>query len=273
MTTITPPPPVVSGAGLVRRMVGNEVRKGLLLTWRSPGDRYTPARFRHRLYWMIQFYVGGGRIITELAAQTLVGYLAFVVAYTGLVRMVGGLLEEMFTGTLMQSLLSPLRPWVLTSSRLIAILAEGVLAALVVALIFMPLLGIDIPFRWEVLIPPFSFCSSRGVRLVRRRPRPCHQRGRRDHPCALDRDGYDQRVFRAHHRFPGLAGDHGQGVADDVVRGRREQILFHGANLSDLWSNITLPLAIGHAVLMVLLGWTVFQLAIRRGLKLGRLGP
>jgi len=38
-------------------------------------------------FWVIQFFLGGGRIVDELVAQTLFGFWAYVVGYLALLRM------------------------------------------------------------------------------------------------------------------------------------------------------------------------------------------
>lgn len=274
MTTTATPPPKVGGAVLGLRMVGNEVRKGLQVSWRHRATIIPQLAFITLLYWSMQYFVGGGRIVQELAAQTIVGYLAFTVTYVALVRMAAGLLEEIFTGTFMQSLLSPLRPSVLTGGRLLGSLAEGVLSAVVVAVLFIPLLGLDVPFRWEAVVPAvLSLAEAAGFALF-------------IGGLALVVNGVGAIVhvlwgllmmingaFVPVDSFPVWLEVVAKFWPTTLSVDTTKQILFEGASLADVWSNATLPLAIGHAALMLLLGWAVFQAGVRRGLKIGRLGP
>lgn len=42
--------------------------------------------------------------------------------------------------------------------------------------------------------------------------------------------------------------------------------------LGEVWADGTLPWALGHAALLLIIGWTVYQAVIGRGLREGRLG-
>ncbi|WP_216207095.1 ABC transporter permease [Amycolatopsis aidingensis] len=269
-----PSPTKASRAGFVRRMIGNEIQKGLLITWRHRATVIPQLAFVTGLYWTIQFFVGGGTIVPQLAAQTLIGYLAFVVAYIALVRMAGGLLEEVFSGTFMQSLLSPLRPWVLTIGRLLGVLAEGVLSALVVAVLFVPLFSLKITFQLDVVFPAvLVLVEAAGFALF---------------------IGGLALVVNAigaitHVLWTMLVMINGSFIPADVFPIWLEivakiwpttlsveianHVLFEGAGLGELWADFSLQLAIGHAAVMLLLGWAVFQAAVHHGLKIGRLGP
>ncbi|MGH2603194.1 MAG: hypothetical protein ACRDJ9_27900 [Dehalococcoidia bacterium] len=50
------------------------------------------------------------------------------------------------------------------------------------------------------------------------------------------------------------------------------RIITDDASLSQVWSDGTLPWALVHAGVVLTLGWIVYQAAIRRGLREGRLG-
>lgn len=274
MTTAVAAP---SGSGLLGhglRMIGNEVQKGLQVTWAHRATLIPQLAFLTALYWVIQFFVGGGRILPELAAQTLVAYLAFVVAYVTLLRMAGGVLEEVFTGTFMQSLLSPLRPWMLSTGRLTAALVEGLLTAAVVAVLFLPPLSAHIAFRWEAIVPAvFTLVDAAGFAML-------------IGGLALMVNGIGAIIhvlwtlllivngsYIPVHVFPiwleVVAKLWPTTLGVDATR----QVLFGGASLADLWSDLTLPLMFGHAAGMLLLGWVVFHIGIRRGMTRGRLGP
>jgi ABC-2 type transport system permease protein len=102
-------------AGL--RILGNETGKGLRVMWVHKLPLGLQLAIMTANYWIIQFFIGGGRFVDRLLALTLAGDLAYVVSYIALLRMAAGVLEEMYTGTLEQSLLSPLRPWVASTGR------------------------------------------------------------------------------------------------------------------------------------------------------------
>lgn len=274
MSIMVAPRPGLSPLGHGLRMIGNETRKGLQITWANRASLIPQFGFLTVFYWVIQFFVGGGRVLPELAAQTFVGYLAFVVAYVTLLRMAAGVLEEMFTGTLMQSLLSPLRPWVLSTGRLVAALVEGVLTAAVLAVLFLPPLSAHLSFRWEAVVPiVFTLLDAAGFAMF-------------IGGLALIITGIGAVMhvlwsllimingsFMPVYLFPVwlevVAKLWPTTLGVDATR----QVLFGGASLVDLWSDLTLPLVVGHAALMLLLGMATFHIGIRRGMVRGRLGP
>lgn len=256
------------------RTIGNEIHKGLQLTWAHRASLIPQFGFLTVMYWIIQYFVGGGRILPALAAQTFVAYLAFVVAYVTLLRMAAGVLEEVFTGTFMQSLLSPLRPWVLSLGRLAGALVEGVLTAAVLAVIFLPPLAGYLTFRAQALVPiGLTFLDAAGFAMI-------------IGGLALMITGIGAVMhvlwslllmvngsFIPVYVFPVwlevVAKIWPTTLGVDATR----QILFGGASLGDLWANHTLPLVAGHAAAMLLLGIVMFNLGIRRGMARGRLGP
>jgi ABC-2 type transport system permease protein len=271
MATITTTP---SRARLQLRMLGNEILKGLQVTWHHRATLLPQAAFVTLVYWTMQYFIGGGRFVAELSSQTLLGYLAFAVTYVALVRTAGGLLEEMFTGTFMQSLLSPLRPTVLIIGRLLGVLVEGILSAVLVAVLFIPLLGLDIPFRWEVLIPAIlALMEAAGFALfIGGLALIVNSIGAIIHvlwSLLMMING----SFIPVDAFPLWLGVIAKLWPTTLAVDAAQRLLFDGASLASLWSDYTLQLAFGHAVLMVLLGWGVFRVAVRRGLKVGRLGP
>jgi ABC-2 type transport system permease protein len=264
----------MSAIGYQSRMLGNEILKGLQVTWHHRATLIPQAAFVTLVYWTMQYFIGGGRFVADLSSQTLVGYLAFAVTYVALVRTAGGLLEEMFTGTFMQSLLSPLRPTLLVTGRLLGVLVEGVLSAVLVAVLFIPLLGLDVPFRWEALILAVLVLAEAagfalfigGLALI------VNSIGAIIHvlwSLLMMVNG----SFIPVDAFPFWLGVIAKIWPTTLAVDAAQKLLFDGAGLAELWSDYTLQLAIGHAILMLVLGWVVFRTAVRRGLKVGRLGP
>lgn len=277
MTIGTAPPtarPRQETAGLKLRMIGNEISKGAKITWHHRAALIPQIAFVTLVYWTMQYFIGGGRFVAELSSQTLVGYLAFAVTYVALVRTAGGLLEEVFTGTFMQSLLSPLRPVLLVTGRLLGVLVEGILSAVLVAVIFIPLLRLDVPLRWEVLIPVLLMVAEAagfalfigGLALI------VNSIGAIIHvlwSLLMMING----SFIPVDAFPLWLGVIAKLWPTTLAVDAAQRLLFDGVGLAGLWADYTLQLAIGHAALMLLLGWAVFRTAVRRGLKIGRLGP
>lgn len=132
-TTATVRPTTFRGtrpaAGARARMVGNEIGKLLRLRWAYRGTVIPEVVSGLVLYLMGQYFVGGGKILDDLVAETAPGMFAFLVGYGTIMRMVAGVLEERNAGTLEQTHLSPLPAWQLASGRLIAALLESVVVA------------------------------------------------------------------------------------------------------------------------------------------------
>jgi ABC-2 type transport system permease protein len=228
-------------------------------------------------YWIVQFFVGGGRFVGDVLAMTMVAFLGFIISYIASLRMVAGVLEEMYTGTLEQSLLSPLRPWVASTGRLAAALAESLAVAAVVAavnLVIFTLQGVELPFRPAALVPlgitlvdvaGFVLLFG-GIALV------VNSIGAVIHVVQniiLMLNGAFVPVFV----FPGwleLASK--IFIPTTLGLDATRKILIGGEGLGQVWSDGTLPWAILHAAALLVLGWVVYQAAIRRGLREGRLG-
>jgi ABC-2 type transport system permease protein len=266
------------GAGQVARMLGNETGKALRVLWVYKGPLVFQLGYMTALYWLVQFFVGGGRVVGGLLAMTLAAFLAYVVSHIASLRMVAGLLEEVYTGTLEQSLLSPLRPWVASTGRLVAALAEGLVVAVVVAAanlaISVPALHLELPFRVSTLVPlavtlvdvaGFALLFG-GLALV------VNSIGAVIHVAQstiLMLNG----AFVPVVVFPGwLALAAKLLVPTTLGLDATRQILIDGASLGMVWSNGTLPWAVVHAAVLLTVGWTTYQAAIRRGLREGRLG-
>jgi ABC-2 type transport system permease protein len=262
-------------AGL--RMLGNETGKGLRVMWVHKLPLALQLAVMAANYWAIQFFIGGGRFVDRLLALTLAGYLAYVVSYIALLRMAAGVLEEMYTGTLEQSLLSPLRPWVASTGRLAAALAEGLLTAAAVALVYLAIfaaLQVHLPFRWAALVPlaatlvdlaGFALLIG-GLALV------VNSIGAVIHVIQgiiLFLNGALIPVVA----FPAwLQAAAKVAVPTTLGIDATRKLLLAGQPLGQVWSDGTLPWALAHATGMLLLGWTAYQAAIRRGLREGRLG-
>ncbi|WP_219419326.1 ABC transporter permease [Pseudonocardia nigra] len=274
MTTTAPVP----SSAIALRLLGNETAKGVRVMWAHKAPLTLGLAYMAMLYWVIQVFIGGGRLVGDVLAMTSVAFLGWVVLYIASLRMVAGVLEEMYTGTLEQSLLSPLRPWVASTGRLAAALVEGLLIAAVVAvlnlIILLAVQGVELAFRLSALIPlgitlldiaGFVLLFG-GIALV------VNSIGAIIHVVQnviMMLNGAFIPVFvfpdwlelAAKILIPTTLGL-------DATR----QILVTGAPFHQIWLNGTLLWAVVHAVALLILGWVVYQGAIRRGLREGRLG-
>ncbi|MGH3645658.1 MAG: ABC transporter permease [Micromonosporaceae bacterium] len=269
--------PAVVPAGAGVRMLGNEIDKGLRVMWVHKTPLVLQTAYLIAFYWVLQFFVGGGRFVPELLAMTFVAYLAYLVSYIALLRMAGGVLEEMYTGTLEQSLLSPLRPWVASTGRLAAALVEGLITVVIVTgfylAVFFLALDVELTWRWSALVPlaitladiaGFALLIG-GVALV------VNSIGAIVHVIqgiVMLLNGALIPVYV----FPAWLAVTSKIAVPTTLGMDATRKLLTGASLGQVWSDGTVPWALLHAVVMLLLGWTVYQAAIRRGLRDGRLG-
>ncbi|MGH3517749.1 MAG: hypothetical protein ACRDQ7_10115, partial [Haloechinothrix sp.] len=150
-TTLPAARPVIGGRA---RMVGNEITKVLRLRWAYRGTVLPELVSGLIMYVMGQYFVGGGRILDDLVAETAPGMFAFLVGYGTIMRLVAGLLEERNAGTLEQTHLSPLPAWQLATGRLTAALVESCAIGAVATAAALAFLGVGYPLdAIQALVP------------------------------------------------------------------------------------------------------------------------
>lgn len=271
VTAVRPGGRLGLSAGL--RIVGNETLKALQVMWSHKATLVPQLGFMAVMFWVIQFFIGGGRVLDQLVALTLFGFWAYVVGYLALLRMAAGVLEEKFTGTLEQSLLGPLRPAVVSIGRLVAVLTEGLVTALVASGVTILVFTVAVPFRPAALIPVlltlvdlagFALLIG-GLALV------VNSIGSIIHviqSVLMLINGTFIPIYVFPDWLETLVKFAPSTLGVDVIR----RLLFAGESLGDVWSGGQLPLAILHAAGMFALGWAVYQGAIGRGLRNGGLG-
>lgn len=280
MTTIHPASRIIPtatgrfGAGL--RMLGNETSKGLRVMWVHKAPLVMQLALMAVNYWIIQLFIGGGAFVDDLLAMTFAGYLAYVVSYIALLRMAAGLLEEMFTGTLEQSLLSPLRPWVASIGRLAAAMVESLVTAAVVAVAYLVIfaaMGVEFTAHWSAVIPALVTMADiagfamliGGIALI------VNSIGAIVHVIQgfiMFLNGAFIPLFV----FPDGLELAAKFVPSALGADATRRLITTNETLGDIWADGTLPWALAHAALLLILGWAVYQAAIRRGLREGRLG-
>lgn len=259
------------------RMLGNEIDKALRVMWVHKAPLIFQTAYMLAFYWVLQLFVGGGRFVPELLAMTFVAYLAYIVSYVALLRMVGGVLEEMYTGTLEQSLLSPLRPWVASTGRLAAALLEALVTSAIVTAFYLALflvLDVELMWRWSALIPlAITVIDIAGfVLLIGAIALVVNSIGAVVHVIQgivllLNGGLIPVSVFPGWLEFTSKIF-----VPTTLGVDAARKVLAGGQSLDQIWSDGTLPWALLHAAVLLLLGWIVYQAAIRRGLREGRLG-
>lgn len=276
MATTVTMPTATARTGASLRMLGNETTKGLHVMWVHKAPLVLELVMMSVMYWGVQLFIGGGRYVNELLAMTFAGYLAYIVSYLALLRMASGLLEEMFTGTLEQSLLSPLRPWVQSAGRLAAALVEALAVAAIVGAAYLAIfagMGVELRFQASMLIPVVVTVADiagfamliGGIALV------VNSIGAIVHVIQsfiMFLNGAFIPIFA----FPAGLELVAKFVPTTLGVDATRRLSTTGETLGDVWADGTLPWALVHAALLLILGWTVYQAAIRRGLREGRLG-
>ncbi|MGH2532633.1 MAG: ABC transporter permease [Thermomicrobiales bacterium] len=256
-------------------MLGNETAKHLLTLWYRRVIFVIELAIMAGFYLGVQYLIGGGYLVDELLPATMIGFLPYIVAYIVLVKVVAGILEEMNTGTLEQMHLSPLPPWLLSVGLLGAMMIEGVLVAGIVGGALAIAFDVEFPgLTWAALLPAaltlldvagFALFMG-GIALT------VTSIGAINHVIysligMINGDYVPVYVFPDWLQVIAKLAPSTLGI--DVMR----KLLIEDRSLAATWSDHSLQWTLVHAVAMLLLGWTVYQCQIRRGLRDGRLGP
>lgn len=270
LTVASPAPGRMSG---LARILSNETAKGLRILWSHKVVLLPQLANMAVLYLMFQLVLGGGRLVDELLPVTAVAFSIYVVSYIGLLKMVAGLMEEVNAGTLEQVHLSPLRAWQLSIGRLGAVLAEAVLTAVLLGAGFVFALGIDLPVEPAALVPiALTLADIAGfILLIGGLALVVGSIGAIVHVInnlIMLVNGSVVPITTLPPALETIAKFIPTTLGIDATR----KVLFEGQGLAALWADGSLPWALLHAAVMLVAGWSVYQVAIRRGLRDGRLG-
>jgi ABC-2 type transport system permease protein len=271
---ITSGPALSATAIGLTRAVGNETYKNLLTLWAYRLTLLPELALLALTYLMLQFFIGGGKLVEALLPSTTVAFVFYVFTYYTLAKVVSGLLEEVNTGTLEQSHMSPLPSWALSLSRVGAAMVQGGLVAGVIAAGFVVALGIDLSLRWSALV-------SIGVTILDVAGFALLIAGL---ALTIASIGAVLHVIQGMvmllngsllpvEAFPAWLESVARLVPGTLGIEATRAVLFDGTTLASVWTNGTLPWAILHAASMIAVGWVTYQRAIRKGLRTGRLGP
>ena len=266
-TSARPAPSVV-------RMLGNETSKGLILLW---GNRRTILPELGALlvfYFLIQFLVGGGRLLQALLAPTLLAFGFYALLYIVTLKMVAGTLEEMNTGTMEQIHLSPLPSWALSLGRLASAAIEAVVVMTVMGGVLILLLGLRFSYQLGAVIPLMltlvgvaGFGLLLGALAIRVNSIGAILHVLQGIVVLLNGS------FVPVNLYPGWL----QLVADLLPTTLGIQVsrklLLQGGSLGSAWSDHSLVWLLAHSFALLALGAVAYQLAIRGALREGRLVP
>ena len=263
--------PAASPAALNARLVANETVKELQLAWRRRAMLATFVVMSGITFLGIRLLIGGGHIVTPLLAATLPALLAYTIAQTAAQQGSGGIAEEINSGTLAQSQLTPASPQRQVLGRLAALAVEGLAAAIPLGLAFTLGYGVRYHLSPDALMPAaLTVADGLGYALL---------------IIALTvrvtSIGAITHVFGMVIQFfagvlvPVEVFPHAIQIAARFlpttlgVQALNTTLAGHG--LSATWADGTLPWLIVHAGASLALGWVIFVRNIRRARREGGL--
>ncbi|MCI0398067.1 MAG: ABC transporter permease [Chloroflexi bacterium] len=259
--------------GVILDVLGNEIRKGLLILLAHPASIVLGVVTSIFFYLGIQFVIGQGQLPRDLLPPTLVGFSAYMFLWIASLAMVADLVEEMRTGTLAQTHLSPVSPSLLLLGRLGVASVQGILVAALAAAVPLVVAGIPIPARWEALVP-FALTLVNGLAFTLLFA-----------GIALT----NPFIGEIHHLITGLIGMFNGAYLpvalfpdwlETVARllpttlgiEATLNVLFKQRSLGDLWADGSLLWLLAYTLALTLAGWWVYMRNQRKAMRDGRLG-
>jgi ABC-2 type transport system permease protein len=260
------------------RMLGNETAKGLRIWWANRATILPELLVLAGMFLGLQYLLGGGRIVPQLVAPTMLGFLPYVFAYLVVVKMVAGVVEELNAGTMEQTHLSPLPAWLLSLGRLASAIVQGLLATLLLGAGYLIALGaavdVQLPLRWQALVPAVLLVVDVAgfALLLGGLALQVPTLGAVTH-VLLSLVMLVNGAFVPISAFPdwlqALARLAPTALGVEATRA----VLLDGQPLQAAWADQRLPWLLLHAAASLAVGWALWQWNMRRGLRNGRLGP
>lgn len=258
----------------VARMLGNETSKGLMLLWDNRRTILPELGALLVLYFLIQFLVGGGRVVPALFAPTLLAFGFYTLLYIVTLKMVAGTLQEMNAGTLEQIHLSPLPSSALSLGRVASAAIEALAALAVLSGVLIPVLGIRFSFQLAALLPLLltlvgvaGFGLLLGALAIRVNSIGAILHVLQGVVVLLNGSFVPVNLYPRWLQV--LADLLPTTLGVEVTR----KLLVQGDSLASAWSDGSLVWLLVHSFALLVLGAVAYELAIRRALREGRLGP
>jgi ABC-2 type transport system permease protein len=129
----------------------NELEKELRIRWSYKFSIVVEAVMMAAIFLGITFFMTEGDLTSARLAPSLVGYIIWFYALIAIGKMSWGLREETQTGTLEQMYMSAMPMGLLLIGRTLATMVITTMEVLVAFLPLALLLGIRLPWTWEVL--------------------------------------------------------------------------------------------------------------------------
>jgi ABC-2 type transport system permease protein len=252
------------------RAVLNETQKSLWLLWRQRSVVFLEIITWVVFYPFLLFIIGNGTIERALVPPTLLAFLTVPILYIAILKLVSDLLEEVNSGTFEQMHLSPFSPASLLVGRLLALVFEGVVIAVVTGVTMTWALGVSIPLRPAGVLPAALYLIDiiGFALLIGGLALSLPQIGAIAHL-------FSGLIFLLNgaliplELYPGwvqtLAGFLPTTLGIEVMR----RVVLQGQWLGSVWADGTLGWLIIHTVGLSVLGWLVFLLNDRRAMRRG----
>jgi ABC-2 type transport system permease protein len=257
----------------VLAVMANEIGKGVLVLWAHPASIVLAVATMLFFYLGLLFIVGQGQLPRELLPPTLVAFSTYLFLYVASLEMVADLVEEMRTGTLGQTHLSPVSPSLLLLGRLGTASAQGLLVAALTTALPLITIRIAIPLRWEALVPfaltlvnglAFTLLFA-GIALMEPFIGEVHQ-------LFVGLIAMLNGTYLPVALFPNWLGLIARLLPTTLGIQATAKVLFEQRSLGDLWVDGSLPWLIAYTLALTALGWLVFAHNQRRAMRDGKLG-
>jgi ABC-2 type transport system permease protein len=255
------------------RLARTELVKGLRLMWRRRSMVVVAAITYGLTYLGISLFIGGGHLIRDLMVRTLPALLAVVVAGTAAVEGTGGIAEEINSGTLEQTRLSPASPQLQALARMSALGIEGLCVATVLGVALVLGVGLDIDPHPAVLLPVLlTILDALGygltmTALVVRVPSI----------GAITHVGNMVIMAFGGMLIPITVFPHGVEIFAKIVHTtlgvQSINTILAGHGLDTTWSDGTLPWLLVHAAVVITTGFSLYVINMRRAQRDGGLSP
>ncbi len=258
---------------VVLGVIGNEIHKGLLNFLAHPVSLLLGITGMVFFYLGMQFIIGQGALARDLLPPTLVGFSAYLFLWFASLSMVADLLEEMRTGTLAQSHLSPVSPALLLLGRLGTASVQGILVAAVAAIVPLVVAEISIPARWEALVPfVLTLISGLAFTLLFAGVALTNPIIGEVHHVATGLIGVLNGTYLPVALFPDWLEPLARLLPTTLGIEATSKVLFEGRSLGDLWADGSLPWLLIYTLALTFAGWWVYLRNQRQLLRDGTLG-
>jgi ABC-2 type transport system permease protein len=255
------------------RLARTELVKGLRLMWRRRSMVVAAAIVYGLTYLGISLFIGGGHLVKDLMVRTVPALLALMVANIAAVEGTAGIAEEINGGTLEQTRLSPASPQLQALGRMSALAIEGLAVATVLGIVFVFGVGLEINPYPAVLIPAaLTILDALGYGLIM-----TALVVRVASIGAISHVGSMAIMAFGGMLVPISVFPHGVEIfarfIPTALGVQSINTVLAGHGLGATWSDGTLPWLLVHTAVVVMAGFSLYAINIRRAQREGGLSP